>query len=76
MFLTIEDGGDRKTRTYEVVSIKQIHSDGNGQESSNISGDKPQSCSERRSAADTPHHSDPGVVHAYRSPRQLHESQV
>ena len=39
MFLTIEDG-DRKTRTYEVVSIKQINSDSNPQESSNTSADK------------------------------------
>jgi hypothetical protein len=40
MFLTVEDG-DRKTRTYEVVSIKQINSDANREESSKISADKP-----------------------------------
>jgi hypothetical protein len=41
MFLTVEDGGDRKTRTYEVVSIKQINPDGNQQQSLSISADKP-----------------------------------
>jgi hypothetical protein len=40
MFLTVEDGG-RKTRTYEVVSIKQINSDADREESSTISSDKP-----------------------------------
>jgi hypothetical protein len=41
MFLTVEDGGDRKTRTYQVVSIKQLNADSNGEESSNTAPDKP-----------------------------------
>ena len=40
MVLTVEDGGDRKTRTYEVVSIKQINSDSSGEVSSNTPEDK------------------------------------
>jgi hypothetical protein len=39
MFLTVEDG-DRKTRTYQVVSIKQLNSDTNGQAAINTSLDK------------------------------------
>ena len=41
MFLTVEDGGDRKTRTYQVVSIKQLNADSNGEVSSNTTPDKP-----------------------------------
>jgi hypothetical protein len=41
MFLTVEDGGDRKTRTYQVVSIKQLNAGSNGEESSNTTPGKP-----------------------------------
>jgi hypothetical protein len=34
MFLSVEDGGDRKTRTYEVVAMKPTNSDSAEQNSS------------------------------------------
>jgi hypothetical protein len=41
MFLAIPDGGDHKTRSYEVVAMRPTNSDNDAQNSSGKSADKP-----------------------------------
>ena len=41
MLLTVEDGADRKTRTYEVVAMRPTSSDSDAQNSSSKVSDKP-----------------------------------
>lgn len=41
MFLTVTDGNDRKTRTYEVVAMRQASSDNDARNSESKPADKP-----------------------------------